>query len=206
MDQAELYGVLAGLRDIGAVLLEVRAMPAAAPASAATLPVLAHPLRTRRLTLRPPTSRDDDATWAFRRLREVNEWQAGCSADIAAYRALFADPVRLASTVVVQLGQQQAGTVIGDFMLRREDGWAQHEVAAQARGAQAELGWVLDPAYTGHDFATEALRALLRYSFETLGVHRVVASCFLENEASWRLMERAGMRRESHAVRESLHR
>jgi RimJ/RimL family protein N-acetyltransferase len=34
----------------------------------------------------------------------------------------------------------------------------------------------------------------------------VTANCFADNVASWRLMERVGMRRELHAVRESLHR
>jgi RimJ/RimL family protein N-acetyltransferase len=37
-------------------------------------------------------------------------------------------------------------------------------------------------------------------------VRRVTASCFLANDASWRLMERVGMRRELHSVAESLHR
>lgn len=32
------------------------------------------------------------------------------------------------------------------------------------------------------------------------------AECFAANEASWRLMERLGMRRETHAVKDSLHR
>ena len=91
-------------------------------------------------------------------------------------------------------------------MLGREDAWSQREVIDQARGAQAELGWVLDPAHTGSGYATEAVRELLRYCFEDLGVRRVTASCFLDNDASWRLMERVGMRRELHAVRESLHR
>jgi RimJ/RimL family protein N-acetyltransferase len=91
-------------------------------------------------------------------------------------------------------------------MLRREDAWAQTEVADRARGAQAELGWVLDPARTGRGYATEAVHELLRYCFEDLAVHRVSADCFLGNIASWRLMERVGMRRETHAVEESLHR
>jgi RimJ/RimL family protein N-acetyltransferase len=91
-------------------------------------------------------------------------------------------------------------------MLRRDHSWAQLEVTGQARGAQAELAWVLDPAYTGHGYATEAVRELLRYCFQDLGVHRVTANCFLDNHTSWRLMERVGMRRELHAVRESLHR
>lgn len=35
---------------------------------------------------------------------------------------------------------------------------------------------------------------------------RVTANCFDDNKASWRLMERVGMRRQIDAVRESLHR
>ena len=65
---------------------------------------------------------------------------------------------------------------------------------------------MLDPAHTGHGYATEAVRGLLRHCFEELGVRRVVATCFLANDSSWRLMERVGLRRETHAVRESLHR
>ena len=38
-----------------------------------------------------------------------------------------------------------------------------------------------------------------------LGARRVVADCFAANEASWRLMERVGMRREQHHVEDSLH-
>jgi RimJ/RimL family protein N-acetyltransferase len=91
-------------------------------------------------------------------------------------------------------------------MLRREDAWAQTKVAEHARGAQAEVGWVLDPTFTGHGYATEAVRELLRHCFEDLGVRRVVANCFLDNADSLRLMQRVGMRRETHAIRESLHR
>jgi RimJ/RimL family protein N-acetyltransferase len=41
------------------------------------------------------------------------------------------------------------------------EAWAQAYVANPARGAQAELGWVLDPASTGAGYATEAVRELL---------------------------------------------
>ena len=168
-----------------------------------TLSATLVPFRTERLVLRPATVDDTDATWAFRQQESVNEWLTGCPPDLDGYRALFADPERLATTVVVELAD---GTVIGDFMLKREDAWAQLGMEDAARGAQAELGWVLDPAHSGHGYATEAVRELLRHCFEDLGVRRVVANCFLDNDASWRLMERVGMRRELHAVRESLHR
>lgn len=204
-DQAQLHGVLAAVRDLGATLLDVRADAAPGPAPAPRS-ALAGPLRTERLTLRPATAADADPTWAFRRLPAVNEWLTGCPAERDGYHALFTDPARLASTVIVQLGHDRSGSVIGDLLLRREDAWAQLEVVAQARCQQVELGWVLDPAHTGRGYATEAVRALLRHCFEDLQVHRVIASCFLANDASWRLMERVGLRLESHAVRDALHR
>jgi RimJ/RimL family protein N-acetyltransferase len=208
-DQAQLHGVLAGLRDIGAVLTELRIAGAPAPVRApapAHRPALERPLRTEHLTLRPATAADAEATWRFRRLESVNEWIPGCPAGLDGYRERFCEPARLARTVVFTLGHHPAAPVIGDLMLRREDAWAQLEVADRARGTQVELGWALDPAHTGHGYATEAVRELLRYCFADLGVHRVIANCFLANDASWRLMERVGMRRELYAVRESLHR
>jgi hypothetical protein len=42
--------------------------------------------------------------------------------------------------------------------------------------------------------------------FAELGLRRVTANCFADSTASWRLMERVGMRRELYAIRESLHR
>jgi len=91
-------------------------------------------------------------------------------------------------------------------MIRVEDAWAQAELADQARGVQAELGWVLHPGHTGRGYATEAVCALIQLCFEDLGLRRVTASCFADNAASWRLMERVGMRREVYTIRESLHR
>ena len=199
-DQAQLHGVLAGLRDIGAVLTDLRA------SSAPTRLLLERPLCTERLILRPATVDDAEPTWTYRRLASVNEWLTGCPSDLDGYRDLFIDPDRLATTVIVTLGHGSNVPVIGDFMLRRENAWAQQDVADQARDKQAELGWVLDPAYTGHGYATEVVRELISYCFHDLGVHRVTANCFAANDTSWRLMERVGMRREQHAVRESLHR
>jgi RimJ/RimL family protein N-acetyltransferase len=160
------------------------------------------PLATERLTLRPAEASDLDATWRFRANPAVNEWMSSASPDFEVYRAKFEDPDRLGRTLVVELD----GRVIGDLMLRLEDAWAQTEVADRGRDAQAELGWCLDPEYTGNGYATEAVAALLDVCFTALHLHRVTANCFADNVASWRLMERLGMRRELHGVRDSLHR
>jgi RimJ/RimL family protein N-acetyltransferase len=160
------------------------------------------PVHTDRLTIRPATRDDVEATWRFRQLDEVGRWITRAPADLDTYRTQFEDAERLATTLVVELD----GTVIGDLMLRIEDAWAQAEVADRARGVQAELGWVLDPDHAGHGYATEAVSGLIRLCFEDLGLRRVTANCFADNDASWRLMERVGMRREVYNVRESLHR
>jgi RimJ/RimL family protein N-acetyltransferase len=196
-DQAQLHGVLARIRDLGVSLLSLGQVE-----PVTVRPALAHAVRTERLVLRAATAADADATWAYRRLESVGQWLTEVPTDREDYRTTFAEPARLGATVVVE----REGTVIGDFMLRVEDAWAQAEVAHQAHGRQAELGWVLDPAHTGRGYATEAVRGLLAHCFSELGLHRVVANCFLANDTSWRLMERVGMRREGHAVRESLHR
>ena len=168
--------------------------------------MLERPLHTQRLTLRPATADNADPTWKYHRLEAVNEWLTGCPADLDGYRELFSEPARLATSVIVTLGHDPTAPIIGDLMLRRADSWAQLDVADQTRGTQAQLGWVLDPAYTGHGYATEAVLKLLRHCFQVLGVRRVTANCFLDDHTSWRLMERVGMRRELHAVRDSLHR
>ena len=208
LDQAQLHGHLARIRDLGAVLLSLRALPDDAPDSvemvavAGPLSRVDWPRPTDRLELRPASSQDAEATWRFRRLESVSRWLTVAPADLESYRAVFERPARLATTLVVELD----GRVVGDLMLRVEDAWAQREVVEQGRGVQAELGWVVDPGFTGHGYATEAVCELMRICFEELGLRRVTAICFADNEASWRLMERLGMRRELHAVADALHR
>ncbi|WP_421740520.1 GNAT family N-acetyltransferase [Cellulomonas sp.] len=157
------------------------------------------PVRTARLCLRPATYDDADAVWQVRRQPGVDEWLSHDVGDRDAYLARLRDPDRLAVTLVIELD----GQVVGDLMLQVEDSWAQGD---RPRPQQATLGWVLAPEHGGHGYATEAVAALLRISFEDLGLRRVRAYCFADNEPSWRLMERLGMRREEHSVRDSLHR
>jgi hypothetical protein len=136
-DQARLHGLLARVRDLGVTLVSLRMLDP----PAAVAPALTHPLRTERLTLRPAVAADADVTWTYRRLETVAEWLTEAPTDLEAYRASFADPRRLAATIIVG----HDGAVVGDFMLRVEDAWAQAEVTDLAMATQAELGWVLDP-------------------------------------------------------------
>lgn len=160
------------------------------------------PVETEHLVLRPATLDDLAATWAIRRLDAVSRWLTRAPQSFQEHQEQFTEPDSLAKTIVITLD----GTVIGDLMVAIGDAWAQAEVIDAARDVQAGLGWTLHPDHTGRGFATEALEAVLRICFDQLGLRRVTADCFAGNERSWRLMERIGMRRETHSVRDSLHR
>ncbi|KQR39660.1 GNAT family N-acetyltransferase [Microbacterium sp. Leaf159] len=167
------------------------------------------PVRTERLQIRPMTAPDIDAMWTWRHLPDVNRWLGLAPDTIEAFRERYLDPERLASMYIVELlpaDGTAAATPIGDVMIRIGDGWGQLEVADQAKGVEAELGWVLDPGYTGRGYATEAIRGVIDVCFGPLGLRRVHAGCFADNEPSWRLMERLGMRREEFSRKTALHR
>jgi RimJ/RimL family protein N-acetyltransferase len=161
---------------------------------------LSWPRTTQRLSLRPAEQRDAGPTFAIRSRPEVAQWITTQVSDPAAWESGFGD--RLANTLVIE----KDGVVIGDLMLDVQDPWSQSEVRDQAARTMAEIGYLLDPAHAGRGYATEAVEEVLRICFEELGLRRVIAQCFADNVASWRLMERVGMRREQHTKQDSLHR
>jgi RimJ/RimL family protein N-acetyltransferase len=160
------------------------------------------PLPTDRLLIRPVMVDDAEAIWSYRKFDATSMWLSTQYRDRWAFRASFQDQAEWANTLVIERG----GVVIGDLLVRIEDPWSQTEVRGQAVGTQAELGWVLHPDCLGRGYATEAVHGIIRVCFDLLGLRRVVAGCFAANSASWRLIERVGMRREQHTVRDALHR
>jgi len=62
---------------------------------------------------------------------------------------------------------------------------------------QGDIGYVFHPAHQGRGYGTEAAAELLRIGFEEAGLHRITADCDGRNAASYRVMERIGMRREA---------
>jgi len=167
-----------------------------------TLDSVDWPVRSERLLIRRATTADVGPTWLYRRQEAVSRWMTAASTELDDYRVHFEKPDRMRKTLVFE----SDGAVIGDLMLAPEDAWAQAEVHELAKGVHAEIGWCIDPAYGGRGLATEAVLALIALAFDELRLRRLTANCFADNEPSWRLMERVGMRRELHAVRESLHR
>ena len=63
-------------------------------------------------------------------------------------------------------------------------------------GDTGEVGWILHNNHWRQGYGTEMGRALLDFGFEELNLHRILARCDAENVASYRVMEKIGMRRE----------
>lgn len=160
------------------------------------------PVRTRRLLIRPVTEQDLPRLYEIRAVPGVTEWLTGAPSSLDDYVARYGTPARIASTLVVEAD----GVIVGDLFCSVESPWSQAEVRAEAEHTLAAIGWVVDPAYAGRGYASEAAAELLRICFDQIGVRRVVAGAFADNAASLRVMEKIGMRIEGCGVRESLHR
>ena len=66
----------------------------------------------------------------------------------------------------------------------------------------AELGYWLGKEYWGRGYTTEAVRSMLAFGFEELGLERTYACCFTDNAASARVLEKAGFKYEGCARHE----
>jgi [ribosomal protein S5]-alanine N-acetyltransferase len=83
---------------------------------------------------------------------------------------------------------RESGKVIGNVYFAKQDfdTW--------------ELGYVFNYHYQGNGYATESVKEIMQEAFAHLGARRIIALCNPENKASWRLLERIGMRREGHLL------
>lgn len=148
--------------------------------------------RTDRLVLRPFRYGDEAAVLAYRCRADVCRYIPADPMTQASARAFISD--RIMATRIEADGNRMVfaveldDLVIGDVLVR----------AGQLADLQAEVGWVFNPEFHGHGYATEAARELVRLSFDELGMHRVWAQLDPRNTASARLCERLGMRHEAH--------
>jgi RimJ/RimL family protein N-acetyltransferase len=153
-------------------------------------------LETDRLLLRPFAPSDADAMFAIYSRDEVVRYLYEGPHDEDEVRKRLAlkvvqreiegpgDVLRLA--VLLKANAR----VIGDVMLH----WMPDE------HRQAEIGFVLHPDHQRKGYTTEAARVLLRVAFEVLELHRVFGRIEARNEASARVLEKLGMRREANFV------
>ncbi|MDF2574369.1 MAG: family acetyltransferase [Agromyces sp.] len=126
---------------------------------------VAWPRTAGPLELRTPTSDGIDEVLAWRNRPEVIRWLLRTTVDPEAFRKAWLDsvddPDQHTALAVVD------GRVVGTGSLHVRDGMGQFDGDAW-RGAEGDLGYLVDPAYAGRGFATEIARAMLDLAFTEL--------------------------------------
>ncbi len=146
---------------------------------------------TDRLLIRDARASDADDFYQYMRLETY--WR-----DVP----IEAPTVEFVTSLVNRCIENQSENPRTDYFLAAVDKGSE-ELVGEAilhvrsiRWRQGEIGWGVSASRTGHGLATEIGRAMLRYGFDILGVHRVFAQCRVENLASRRIMAKLGMREE----------
>ena len=88
---------------------------------------------------------------------------------------------------------------------RREDKQVIGMMIARVNAEKWELGFVLARVHWGQGYMTEALKGVIAWALKQKDIFRVWAVCDVDNGASARVMEKAGMRREGILTRWSVH-
>ena len=150
-------------------------------------------LKTPRLLLRSFEEADLAAVSAYRQDAQVMRFITG-GAETSEEVEAFLERTR---SYAQQQPQQQYRFAIVLASSRRVIGGCGLDILDADLG-EGEIGYHLHRDFWGHGIATETAGALLRFGFEHLKLHRIVADCAADNPASARVMQKAGMRHEAH--------
>lgn len=148
-------------------------------------------IKTERLLLREFVAEDWRAVYAYQndpRYLEFYEWEHRREQDVKNFVQRFIEQQQEAPRLKYQLAivLPNSNKVIGNIGIRKREVKAYH----------AELGYELDPREWHNGYATEAATAMLKFAFEELHLHRVMARVNANNHNSIRLLEKLGMRQE----------
>ena len=139
-------------------------------------------LKTERLTLSALTEADISAYNALVLDGERNRWWgyddvAGLGGPVEERSFYNVAERDFAGRLAVNFAVRLDGKLIGEAVLYRFD----------CRGG-AELGCRIDRAYDGHGYGTEAFAAVANWALYKVHLTRVVAKCFKENTASYKML------------------
>lgn len=146
---------------------------------------------TDRLILR--TVREGDAALQYRLLNTP-----AVMARLGGVKELHEIEAKHAKTIASQtkegfsflmMIEKDTGELVGHCGIKRVDNALAHNQG------DYEVGWLVREDRWRRGYAEEAMRAVLDWAFERVGAPHVVALTSQLNEASWKLMQKLGMRR-----------
>ena len=145
-------------------------------------------LKTERLTLRPWRLDDLHDLYEYASVDGVGQMAGWVPhKEIEESRRILAMFIEEKKTFAIEY----EGKVIGSLGIEKYD---EAELPAYREKSGRELGYVLSKAYWGRGLMPEAVRAVIRYIFETLQLDFLVCGHFTDNEQSKRVQEKCGFR------------
>ena len=144
-------------------------------------------LETERLILRPLTTDDFDAVYAWAS-NPANTRYMGWGPNNEEQTQDSLKSAKAGNDFAVVL--KDSGKVIGSC-----------GIYPDSENNNGELGWILHIDYWKQGYGTELGAELIRYGFEELKLRRIFAPCAAVNYGSYRVMERNGMRREALRIK-----
>lgn len=149
-------------------------------------------LKTKRLTLRLFVESDLEAIHVLQSIPEVDRYNTlGIPKDFDETKKMM-QPLLEANqkddidnyTFVIE--QKNDNQFVGLIALR----------LGSKKYNSAEVWFKLNPIFWGQGYATEALDKVLDFGFEKLDLHRIEAGCAVDNTASYKVLEKVGMKPE----------
>lgn len=145
-------------------------------------------LTTERLTLRPFRKDDVEALYAYSKDEEV-----GRNAGWKPHESLLESSdilhlVFLNQSSVWAIERQTDRRLMGSIGLITD--------SARQYGSARSLGYALGIDYWGQGYMTEAVRAAVRFGFGQMGLDLISATCYPDNPASRRVLEKCGFQYE----------
>ena len=146
------------------------------------------PLVTQRLRLRRSIPEDAETISAYRSDPDVRRYQGWGDTGPDEVRAAIEEmasrvPGDPGGWVQLSVEDLETGRLIGDVGVSPAD----HHPGV------IKIGYTIAPKFQGAGYATEAVRALIDYCFEVLGVDIVRAYASAENASSIRVAEKSGL-------------
>ena len=149
-------------------------------------------IQTQRLTLRPITLNDLNEIHRLHILPETDEFNAlGIPKDLDETKGVItpwvtANNQKEVSNYTFAILHQKTGGFMGLFGLR----------LGAKKYKRAEIWYKFHKDEWGNGYATEAVKAVLNYGFNTLKLHRIEAGCAVDNIGSAKVLEKSGMIKE----------